>query len=224
VRFYPPGWRARYEEELRVLLTERPATLATLLDLLRGALDARLNNHVTAQKEQVMKANSTLASLTSSPAFRQGVIFGVVLGLFWIAYNLINSTMNLEGAGASWLNNGQTVSLLVLFGLAGLRTARATGQISNGTLAGFWTWLISSGIAIITLWIFTFVFMESIRHNTYMIEDFRSSGAQSMDIFILEDAVGASTFGIALALVIGVVAATLGGLIGKGLSRPEAAQ
>jgi hypothetical protein len=196
----------------------------TLLDLLYGALDAHLSGQMTTRKEQIMKANSTLASLTGNPAFRQGVLFGALRGLFWILYDLINSAVNLDATGTSWLNNGQTAALVLLFGLAGLRTARATGQISSGTLAGFWAWLISSSIAIITLWIFTFAFMESISHNLGMIQDFQSSGAHSMNAFIIEDAIGASTFGVALALVIGLMAAALGGVIGKGLSKPATAQ
>lgn len=221
VRLYPPRWRARYETEFRALLVQHPVTLATIRNLLCGALDARLKDYETTrnQKERVMGANSTLTSIMSSSAFRQGVIFGAILGLFWIAHDLINSTLNLEATGTSWLNNAQMVALLLLFGLAGLRAAQTTGQVSSGALAGLWTWLISSGIAITMLWIFTFAFMESIRHNAGMIQDFQRSGAGSMDVFIVEDTIGASTFGVALALVIGVLTATLGGVIGKGLSR-----
>jgi hypothetical protein len=43
IGLYPAPWRARYEAELRAILDERPATFADRLDLVRGALDARLH-------------------------------------------------------------------------------------------------------------------------------------------------------------------------------------
>lgn len=45
LRLYPQAWRERYEEEMRFLLEEHDNTLFTWLDLLRGALDARLDPH-----------------------------------------------------------------------------------------------------------------------------------------------------------------------------------
>ncbi len=39
---YPQAWRDRYEAELRALLEDRQLTAGTVIDLLRGALDAHL--------------------------------------------------------------------------------------------------------------------------------------------------------------------------------------
>jgi hypothetical protein len=43
---YPRAWRERYGDELVALLEEHPATLVDLIDLIRGALDARLHPQV----------------------------------------------------------------------------------------------------------------------------------------------------------------------------------
>jgi hypothetical protein len=43
---YPRAWRERYGDELEALLEERPATLLDDLDLVRGAIDARLHPQV----------------------------------------------------------------------------------------------------------------------------------------------------------------------------------
>jgi hypothetical protein len=43
LRLYPPAWRARYQEEVEALLDQHAVTLATMFDLLWGALDARLD-------------------------------------------------------------------------------------------------------------------------------------------------------------------------------------
>lgn len=41
---YPAAWRARYREEVETYLEQaRPPILRTTLDLLAGAIDARLN-------------------------------------------------------------------------------------------------------------------------------------------------------------------------------------
>lgn len=43
LRLYPPTWRARYQDELEAVLEQHTITLATIVDLLWGALDARLD-------------------------------------------------------------------------------------------------------------------------------------------------------------------------------------
>jgi hypothetical protein len=43
VRLYPRAWRARYGDEFAALIAERPPTLADRIDIVRGAVDARLH-------------------------------------------------------------------------------------------------------------------------------------------------------------------------------------
>ena len=45
LRLYPPAWRERYEGEMAALLEQHEITLWTVVDLLVGALDARLDPH-----------------------------------------------------------------------------------------------------------------------------------------------------------------------------------
>ena len=46
LRLYPTAWRERYGDELDALLEDHPATVSDHLDLIRGALDARLHPQV----------------------------------------------------------------------------------------------------------------------------------------------------------------------------------
>jgi hypothetical protein len=46
VALYPAAWRARYGDEMEALLAAHPPTLADRLDLVRGALDARIHPQV----------------------------------------------------------------------------------------------------------------------------------------------------------------------------------
>ena len=43
IGLYPASWRARYEGELLALLADRPPSLSDRIDLVRGAVDARLH-------------------------------------------------------------------------------------------------------------------------------------------------------------------------------------
>jgi hypothetical protein len=46
VRLYPQAWRDRYEVEFQGLLEARPPTARDRLDILRGAIDARLHGEI----------------------------------------------------------------------------------------------------------------------------------------------------------------------------------
>ena len=50
LRLYPPRWRERYELEVRAVLEDHPVRLMTLVDLIVGAVDARL--HPVYQSEE----------------------------------------------------------------------------------------------------------------------------------------------------------------------------
>lgn len=52
VRLYPRAWRRRYGAEFTALLEQQPASPGTVLDIVRGALDA----HVTERKERRAQA------------------------------------------------------------------------------------------------------------------------------------------------------------------------
>lgn len=47
---YPIAWRARYQDELEAVLEQHTITLATLVDLFWGALDARLDPAFTSER------------------------------------------------------------------------------------------------------------------------------------------------------------------------------
>jgi hypothetical protein len=46
VRLYPKAWRERYEAEFVGLIEEQPPTVADVIDIVRGAVDARLHPQV----------------------------------------------------------------------------------------------------------------------------------------------------------------------------------
>jgi hypothetical protein len=50
LRLYPAAWRARYQDELEAVLEQHTITIATIVDLLWGALDARLDPAFTSER------------------------------------------------------------------------------------------------------------------------------------------------------------------------------
>jgi hypothetical protein len=51
VDLYPRAWRERYGDELRALLEQRPPSVRDRLDVLRGALDARIHPQLAGPTE-----------------------------------------------------------------------------------------------------------------------------------------------------------------------------
>ncbi|MBI3733832.1 MAG: hypothetical protein HY259_10320 [Chloroflexi bacterium] len=148
----------------------------------------------------------------SRPSLRYGLPFGLVVGMDWMAYNLISNLTVLDDY--TWLNNGFLLAMLALYALAGWLAFCAAGRISAAIAAGITASLIGSAIGLATLWLNTFLFMDIIRQNRYMLEDFARSGAASMDDFIIEDALGASVFGPVLSLFFAIATTTVAGLAG----------
>jgi hypothetical protein len=76
LRLYPRGWRGRYEEEVQALLEEHEIRLRTLVDLLIGALDARLDS-AYAQERLVLRMRTP--RFTTVSLFCAFALFGVAL-------------------------------------------------------------------------------------------------------------------------------------------------
>ncbi len=114
LRLYPPAWRARYQEEVEALLDQHTVTLATFLDLLWSALDARLDPAFTTERSESSMARISpwLWALTGALA---GVGLIAILSLGW-ALILLGAIL----AGATvWISRGHGLwALLVGFGLA----------------------------------------------------------------------------------------------------------
>jgi len=153
----------------------------------------------------------TIRNFMKDNAIRQGVIFGCILGIAHIAYSIINNLMNVQGPPHQRLNQGLLIALLLLLILPGLFARQATA----GARAGFIAGLLSSLIGILSLWVITFLFMDVIAQNTYMIQDFQRSGSATMNQFIIEDAMGATVIQFIVSLALGALLGLAGGWIGS---------
>ena len=146
---------------------------------------------------------------------KQGILFGIMLGIIHIAYDLINNLAPANVTLNSLLNNSILLVVLLFSGIAGYAAARKTGQVETGTYAGLFTGLLSIVIGMSALFVITFVFMDIIRQNAFMLYDFSRSGLKSIDQFIIEDAMGAAIIGTLFSLLAGGIFGTLGGYLGR---------
>ncbi len=162
----------------------------------------------------------TIRNVTKDHAARLGIIFGAILGIVHIIYSAMNNLMNLQGTAFERLNQSLLIALLLLLMLPGLFARQA----SAGARAGFIAGLISSLIGILSLWVITFLFMDVIARNAYMIMDFQKSGSATMNQFIIEDAMGATVIQFAVSLFLGAVLGFLGGWVGSIISGSRPAQ
>ncbi|MGI8549566.1 MAG: hypothetical protein ACR2PL_02045 [Dehalococcoidia bacterium] len=217
VGLYPRRFRQEYgslmKQVFRDLLHDPDTpTWRLWLTVFADLPGSLLSEHVSNFREE---GAMDLKRLINTPVVRRGVAFGLITGLVWTIYNVVNNAMNLDARGNALLNNGLTIALVLLFGGAGFTGARQGRSIRAGTFAGLSTAVVSTVIGIVGLWIAVFVFFDNARHNTFMIEDFRRSHSQSMDAFIIDDALGATFFGSLLALALGTSIGTVGGLFAR---------
>ena len=160
--------------------------------------------------------------------FRRDFLFGLSLGIFIVIGNLLLSLAKggiMLAGGISFVsasentgkNAGGFLAPLLLYGgflvpllvylVAGLCASQQTGKVGRGTFAGLWTGLTAGGIAFVYIIVVIFV-PGSI-----------SLYPQFGEMFPLLAFV--SIPGILLAIILGAVVGTLGGLIGKRFASPH---
>ena len=114
LRLYPLAWRKRYQDEVEALLDQHSVTLATTVDLLWGALDARLDPAFTSEG-----SDSPMARLSPWLWALTGALFGVgVIAILSIGWALILVGVILAFI-VGWRFRGRGMwAILIGFGLA----------------------------------------------------------------------------------------------------------
>ena len=137
------------------------------------------------------------------PALREGLVFGVILGIITIAGNLLQNYV----VSGMW-GNILAVLLLMIFialtGLSGVRASQQTGRVGTGALAGLIVQLVSFLFGALLILSKIFVF------NTLLHQMFSHATAESVLVFIL-----VSSLSFVVFLLLGAVIGAIGGLIGR---------
>lgn len=139
LRLYPALWRARYGDELAVVLSERPLGPFDVADLLLGALDAHLH----------LRALGTISEHGRGipMTLRIGGYGAIIGGILWFAGLVSSQLGHGAGTGPAMVMLG-TLSLLV--GLTGLSAFQAR-QYPRLTWAAFVIPAIGAVVSIVGL-------------------------------------------------------------------------
>ncbi|HLL79482.1 MAG TPA: hypothetical protein VKT25_08285 [Ktedonobacteraceae bacterium] len=155
---------------------------------------------------------------TSSPALRQGLIFGVILAVVEIAFSFLSQIIALGLLGS-------IIALVIylVFGiLAGQRASALTGKVGTGVLAGFLAGLIASVISSIVSIILTLTNIDAIRQNAQQIANQQGLHITYTNALVIQSVILALVFVIILSSLIALGGGAIGGYIGR--SRAPVAQ
>ena len=120
LRLYPTAWRTRYGAEFAELLLARPPSARDRLDIVRGALDARLNPQLT--KDQIIRVPTAADRFLALAGVVAGALFtvwGTIIALGsppWGSMELADEALMGAAYGAGML--GMILAVCVLLGLA----------------------------------------------------------------------------------------------------------
>ena len=119
LRLYPQTWRARYGAEFVDLLHARPPSPRDRFDIVRGAVDARLNPQLTS--DPVLRVPTAADRLLALAGVLAGALFTVWASLIviatppWGSMALADDALMGTAYGAGML--GMILAVCVLFGL-----------------------------------------------------------------------------------------------------------
>jgi|SRR6266516_3674118 len=149
---------------------------------------------------------------TVHPALREGLVFGVIIGIITFATNLLHNFLN-SNTLISIIGVLFLIITIALNLLAGVRASRQTGRVGTGALAGLIMQLISSLFGVISILTELFVF-NSILHRLFQSLSPAATSAMAQQF------ITAGIISTVVILLVGAVIGAIGGLIGRRIQFP----
>jgi hypothetical protein len=209
IRLYPAQWRQRYGGEVEQLVDDLRGTVATrtlVVDLLRGALEAHIQERLEMQA-------------VDWKAARRGALIAGVVG-FLVAVEIVLTNVVFPST-----TDDDTVSVVVSYLsvfaamiLAGVLAARDGAGPRGQIVAGAVTGAIIGALVIATFLVVDNIWLDIVSQQQTKIDGFAHSGASSMRAFINQGLIGPGVFFI---VGFGLFGALLSRTAGA-LSRPRA--
>ena len=142
-----------------------------------------------------------------NPALRQGLIFGIVLGVILVGLNFIITGLLFIAV----------LTILAAF-LASMRASKETGRITTGILAGLWTGLIGTLILSIISTGFLLINIDAIRKNAQI-----NANQQHLHTIYTNSQIISNYLIVYLVLIaLGVLFSLMGGALGSSFGRRRA--
>ena len=151
-------------------------------------------------------------SRTGHPALREGLVFGVILGIISFAADLLQN-LNSSNTLISFIGVLFLITTIALNLLAGIRASRQTGRVGTGALAGLIMQLISSLLGVISILTELFVFNSKL-HRLFQ------SLSPAVTSEMAQQFITAQIFSMVVILLVGTVIGAIGGLIGRRIQLP----
>lgn len=154
------------------------------------------------------------------PSMRQGLIFGIILGVVEIIYGFIASFITQQDLQS--LLSTIPLALFLLFAFfAGQRASQVTGKLGTGAMAGFWSGLVGAVIEGLVPLIGTFINLQTIVANDqkYIQANPKQFPGMKPTDYTSSDAITtallALLFSIVFYVLISLIGGALGGMVGR---------
>jgi len=164
-----------------------------------------------------------MQAMTPSPSpgrviFREGLVFGFLLGTMHIGLSLLNDAFAQSGLAALGLLLIVFLWLGVFF-WAGVRGARQTGRVGTGSLTGLVTAVFAGIIAFIALMVIASIQMSSPDNSYQQVLDlYRSQGVDITYGALFGVLALCGTLLLLMGIGVGAGIGALGGLLGRSQS------
>lgn len=185
IRLYPRDWRARYEDEFLSLLAERPPDARDRVDIIRGAIDARMRPQVRRASPEPEPASP--ASRISSRALGFATLAGAVLWL--AALVLILSGPIVVDGGSSYRDGAAALPFVFLAfvllgaGLVGVARSLPRGSDLGGLAAAVAA--VAGATWALMPWVFPLLLIASVGYVALAILARRSRVWSAVDSALL---------------------------------------
>jgi hypothetical protein len=128
IGLYPRSWRDRYEGEFLGILEARPPTFRDRIDIVRGAVDARLHPQLpTSGADEPQRRR-----------FRADVVLAILAGALWAAAGLGYATAGVD-AELGYKDTGRFLVMVLGGALLGAIVAFRFAQMVGGGKRGYVT-------------------------------------------------------------------------------------
>ena len=171
LRLYPRVWRARYEDEMLVVLVSRPLSLFEGIDVIRGALDAHLHPCLgTADVSLAERVRLMLSSLRCSLL----TIFCAYVGfiLAGLGFQKLSEATDFQAIAQGYSIVGLSFHLIVVGAVVALLAVLVGGLpivvavIRSALAQKRWSSLVLLAVPILTFSVFLTItfFLETVGH------------------------------------------------------------
>lgn len=154
VALYPRAWRDRYEIEFRALMAERPPTTTDRLDVLRGAIDARLHPQV-GRTDPAPSSAIPSGAVAGAMAVLGGVLWALSGVAFYVAPYNVDFGYKESGSSVLLAVAGATLTALAVVAVARFLPGRHVllTAAASGSLLGAVALLLPWPVVVIGFWV-----------------------------------------------------------------------